>query len=481
MQMKRSAGILMPITSLPSEYGIGTLGKEASAFADFLCEAGQSLWQILPVGPSGSGDSPYSSFSSFAGEPLLIDLGLLAGEGLLNKRELAAFPWGADPQRTDYAAVREGRSIFLRKAYAAGKERYAKELSAFKEKNAEWLLPYARFMSLRKANGGKLWTAWKELESDAGEEEYQCFLQFLFDRQYRAFKDYVNSRGISLIGDIPVYVPMDSADVYSDPKDFELGENFEPQLVSGVPPDYFSKTGQLWGNPLYDYAKQKEDGYRFWIRRVGKMAERCDMIRIDHFRGFASYWAVPAGEKTAVNGYWKEGPGMDLVGRLTEWFSGTQFLAEDLGSQTEDVKELLTASGLPGMRVLEFAWNSEEPNEHAPENIAENCVCFAGTHDNAPLKLWEKEADREVVRRARRDLGLRSGQSLSQAILRAGMECRAVFFLAQMQDWLGLSDGARMNTPGQASGCWQWRMRKGRLTRALANRIRRMTEESGRL
>ena len=481
--MKRAAGILMPLSSLPSPYGIGTLGAEAFRFARFLHEAGQSLWQILPLGPCGSGDSPYSSLSSFAGDPNYIDLDLLADEGLLDRKELEAFSWGRDPEETDYSAVRAGRELFLHKAFGTGREWLRREISAFTEREAEWLLPYARFMSLKKAGPEGSWTSWDRAEEpDAEEMEYQCFLQFLFDRQYRSFKDYVNGLGIRLIGDIPVYVPMDSADVFADPQNFRLGENFKPELVSGVPPDYFSKEGQLWGNPLYNYEKQRQDGYRFWIRRIGKAAERCDALRIDHFRGLSSYWAVPASEKTAINGHWEQGPGMDLVGRLTEWFSGTQFLAEDLGVQTEDVRALLEASGLPGMRVLEFAWNDEEPNEHAPENVPEHCVLYTGTHDNAPLKLWEKEAEEEVIRRARKDLHLSKGQSLSRALIRAGMESKAALFMVQMQDWLGLSsESSRMNTPGLPEGCWRWRMKPGRLTEALAARILDLTEASGRL
>lgn len=346
MSVKRSSGILLPISALPSEYGIGTIGRAAYDFIDFLAEAKQSWWQILPVGPTGCGDSPYQSFSTFAGNPYFIDLELLCGEGLLEKSELDAIDWGGEPSRVDYGKLYDKRLGVLKKAAAMGLAGNRKEFDGFVRDNAGWLPDYALFMAVKRYFGMSAWYEWPDegirlREPDALKEyaellkdevEFFEYIQFLFFRQWEAMRSYARENGVGIIGDLPIYVALDSADVWAQPGCFRLDENNIPLEVAGVPPDYFSEDGQLWGNPLYDYEAMKNDGYGWWIRRVDGAAKLFDALRIDHFRGFESYWAVPYGAETAKEGRWVKGPGMDLVGRLTAWFPNVQFIAEDLGT-----------------------------------------------------------------------------------------------------------------------------------------------------
>ena len=362
--MERASGILLPLFSLPSPYGIGTMGRAAYEFADFLHAAGQRYWQLLPLGPTGYGDSPYQSFSTYAGNPYFIDLELLAEDGLLTQAELSAREWGNDPRRVDYGAVYENRLPLLRLAKARGWQRDRDAVTAFAAQNAAWLPDYALFMALKERFGMKPWQQWpedirlrrpealKRCRAETQEEiEFYTYVQFLFFRQWNALKAYVNGLGIRIIGDVPIYVAMDSADVWAERAMFQLDSHGFPTEVAGVPPDYFSADGQLWGNPLYDYEAMKHDGFGWWIRRIDGAARLYDVVRIDHFRGFAAYWAVPHGETTAKNGHWMPGPGMDLVGVLTGWFPNLSFIAEDLGTPAPEVTALLSVSGLPGMRV----------------------------------------------------------------------------------------------------------------------------------
>lgn len=493
--MERSSGILMPIFSLPSEYGIGSFGKAAYVFADFLHAAGQSCWQMLPLGPTSYGDSPYQSFSTHAGNPYFIDLDLLIGDGLLTEAEAKAFPWGADPARVDYGALYAGRFEALAKAKARGWERDREALRAFEAENAGWLPDYALFMALKRHFGMKAWTEWPDetirlRDPDAltryrtalrEDVELFTYIQFLFFRQWDALKRYINGLGIRVIGDLPIYVAPDSADVWAEPQWFQLDARGFPKEVAGVPPDYFSADGQLWGNPLYDYDAMRDDGYSWWIRRVAGAAKLCDVIRIDHFRGFASYWAVPGGEKTARSGRWVEGPGMDLVGRLTEWFPDLRFIAEDLGVPSPDVTALLRTSGLPGMKVLEFAFDAEDATDYQPHSYDPNCVCYTGTHDNQTLQDWLDTAPAETLARARRYFGLSTAEGEARGMLRGGMGSVAALFVAQMQDWMELGPSGRINTPGTAGGNWTWRLLPGQLTPALAEEIHAMTKRYGRL
>lgn len=484
----------MAISSLPSPYGIGTLGKEAYEFVDFLAQAGQSWWQMLPVGPTSYGDSPYQSFSSFAGNPYFVDLDTLKEDGLLTKGEIDAMDWGNDPGYVDYEKIYNNRFVLLQKATERGWERDKEQVAAFVEENKGWLPDYALFMAVKKHFGMQAWTQWPEedirLRKAEAVERYRVeleedvrlftYIQYHFFLQWNKLRDYAHKKGIGIIGDMPIYVAMDSADVWAEPESFQLDEENKPVEVSGVPPDYFSEEGQLWGNPLYNWDAMKEDGYGWWIRRVGGAAKLYDILRIDHFRGFESYWAVPAEETTAKNGHWVKGPGMGLVGVLTGWFSNVQFIAEDLGFLTDEVKQLLQDSGLPGMKVLEFAFDSREPSNYLPHTYNTNCVCYAGTHDNTTLAAWRHEADPDDVEMAIRYLGLNEEEGFAWGILRGGISSVADLFVAQMQDYLELGAESRMNTPGVLGGNWQWRMKKGQITEELTRKIADMAWIYGR-
>ena len=492
--MERRSGILMHISSLPSKYGIGTFGKEAYAFADFLKASGQRYWQLLPLGPTSYGDSPYQSFSTFAGNPYFIDLDMLAEDGLLKQSEYDSIDWGSDPERVDYAKIYENRFDVLRRAYYRGYARDKKAVEAFQWENG-WVWNYGLFMALKKHFGMVSWLEWpdedirlrkpeaiKKYETELREDiDFYIYLQFLFFKQWNALKDYVHALGIQIIGDLPIYVAMDSADVWAEPEFFQLGEDNLPTEVSGCPPDSFSAVGQLWGNPLYDYDTMRDDGYGWWIRRVDGVSKMFDIIRIDHFRGMESYWAIPYGETTAINGRWRKGPGMDLVGRLQGWFPNLRFIAEDLGYLTEEVHQLLRDSGLPGMKVLEFAFDSREPSDYLPHSYERNSVCYVATHDNETVMQWKEQAAKEDVTYARRYLGLNSAEGFHWGIIRGGMSSVADTFLVQMQDCLGLGPEGRMNVPGVPSGNWQWRLRGDELTDKLQKKLLQYTTLYGRI
>ncbi len=492
--MKRSSGILMPIFSLPSPYGIGTLGKEAYAFIDFLKSAGQTWWQLLPLGPTSYGDSPYQSPSSFAGNPYFIDPDMLAEDGLLTEAELKEYSFGKDPQRVDYCLLYKNRYRMLKAAATRGMGKYGKEIAEFRKDQAEWLEDYALFMAAKKHFDMVCWLEWpdeklikREPETLAfyreklkEEIDFQVFMQFMFFRQWAALKDYAKAAGIKLFGDIPLYVALDSADVWAAPHFFKLDERNYPVQVSGVPPDYFTADGQLWGNPLYDYDAMERDGFGWWIRRIAGAGRLYDAIRIDHFRGLASYWSVPYGETTAKNGHWEKGPGMKLIRVLKGWFPELQFIAEDLGYPAPDVAQLLTDSGFPGMKVLEFAFDSRDESSYLPHTYTRNCICYTGTHDNDTLLGWKTHALKEDLQKAKAYLGLNNAEGFAWGIIRGGMSSVADLFIAQMQDYLGLGTKARVNIPGKAAGNWQWRMLPGAYDDELAEKIRTMTELFGR-
>ncbi|MCR4615901.1 MAG: 4-alpha-glucanotransferase [Clostridiales bacterium] len=492
--LERSCGVLMPIFSLPSKYGIGTLGKAAKKFVDFLVDAGHSYWQILPVGPTSYGDSPYQSFSTFAGNPYFIDLEELISDKLLTRKECESPDWGDDPHRVDYAKIYNNRFDVLRKAYQRGKERDKAEVDAFARENVGWLPDYALYMAVKRHFGMKAWFDWEDKDIRlrkpeavkkyflllAEDIDFFIYVQYLFFKQWDEFKKYANEKGISIIGDIPIYVAMDSADVWSEPQWFQLDDDNVPKEVAGVPPDYFSADGQLWGNPLYRWDRMAADGYGWWIRRIGGAQKLYDVLRIDHFRGMESYWAVPYGAKTARNGRWVKGPGMKLVGMLTNWFSDMQFIAEDLGILTPEVRELLADSGLPGMKVLEFAFDHTKPSNYLPHVYNKNCICYAGTHDNATLKEWYQTSDPKDIAFAKEYLGLNENEGFIEGVLRGGMSSVADLFIAQMQDWLELGAEARINTPGTSCGNWQWRMDVGAISKALSKNMARMAVIYGR-
>ncbi len=492
--MERSSGILLPIFSLPSKYGIGTLGKEAYRFADFLEQARQKYWQVLPLGPTGYGNSPYTSFSSFAGNAYLIDLDLLIEEGLLEQDFVDSFDWGEDDEVIDYGKIERNRRKVLRRAYENGFEERRSQVEAFAGENP-WAESYAMFRALRDRFDGALWINWEEpirLREKSAMELYRSelqddinaylFTQYLFAEQWDRFRDYVHSCGIKIIGDLPIYVSMDSADTWWEPQFFQLDRENIPTCVAGVPPDYFAKDGQLWGNPLYNWDAMKQDGYGWWIRRVEGASRRYDVIRIDHFRAFASYWAVPFGETTAKNGQWREGPGMDLVKVLRDWFYNDDFIAEDLGELTPDVYQLVQDSGFPGMNVLEFAFSPDAQSKYLPHYNDPNSVCYVGTHDNNTAIGWLEDPDVDGANKAfaAKYLGLNSEETRSIGMIRGGMISPSRLFVAQMQDWLGLDGRARINIPGTATGNWRWRMKEGADSDSLAKTIAEYTRMFGR-
>ena len=495
MTMKRSSGILMPISSLPSPYGIGTFGKAAYDFADFLHAAGQKYWQLLPLGPTSHGDSPYQSFSTYAGNPYFIDLDMLIEDALLTQEEVSSINWGDAPRYVDYGRIYEYRFFILSKAKARGWERDQEAVCAFVEANKHWLPDYALFMACKRHFGMKAWTQWEDEDirlrkSPAVLERYRkllrddvelfIYLQFLFFKQWNNLKKYIHSLGIGIIGDLPIYVAMDSADVWAEPQFFQLDAYNIPTDVSGVPPDYFCEDGQLWGNPLYRWETMEADGFGWWIRRIDGVGKLFDVIRIDHFRGLESYWAVPYGETTARNGRWVKGPGMKLVDTLQKWFPQLEFIAEDLGYPTPEVQQLLADSGLPGMKVLVFAFDSRDSSNYLPHAYSETCICYTGTHDNSPVALWKEEISKEDLAFACKYLGLNEQEGFHWGMIRGGMGSVAKLFVALMQDYLGLGEGHRINAPGTQGNNWKWRMLQGEATPELAKKIAEMVRIYGR-
>lgn len=485
----RASGILMPLSSLPSDYGIGTMGKAAYDFIDFLEKAGQKLWQMLPVNPTSFGDSPYQSFSTFAGNPYFIDLELLCIDGLLKKEDYADLEWGPDEEKVDYSRIFALRFPVLKKAYNTFVKAPPKQFAEFEEKNGSWLEDYAIYMALKKAHWDHSWTEWeeplrqrepkamarwkKDLEKEIG---FWKFIQYEFDVQWKRLKEYANEKGVKLIGDIPIYVALDSADVWANPDMFLLDEKLQPVVVAGCPPDYFSATGQLWGNPIYHWEAIRDDGYRWWVARIEAALNRYDMVRIDHFRGFESFWAIPAGDETAENGEWRKGPGMELFDCVNARLGGASIIAEDLGLITDPVRELLKESGYPGMKVLQFAFNAGENSDYLPHNYGKNCICYTGTHDNDTLAGWFdtlSKADREYVMEYTRS---QTEDECLWNLIALAWASTAEIAITQMQDFLGLGSEARMNTPSTPSGNWVWRMEKGALTSELAERIAALTK-----
>ena len=491
--MKRSCGVLLPVASLPSKYGIGTFGRAAYDFIDFLHSAGQSFWQVLPLGPTSYGDSPYQSFSVHAGSPYYIDLDLLIADGLLTAREADAVDFGDDAGRVDYERLYLGRFDLLERAAERGWERDRAQVRRFEAENAAWLPDYALFMALKRHFGMRAWSEWDDgarLRGAAALERYRTelagdirlftYIQFLFFRQWDALRAYAREKGIGIIGDMPIYAALDSADVWAEPEQFLLDAERRPTEVAGVPPDYFSETGQLWGNPLYSWERMKLDGYAWWLRRMRSAARMYDVLRIDHFRGLESYWAVPAGAEDARSGQWCPGPGLGFIELLKRSSPGLELIAEDLGDLTDGVRKMLKESGLPGMRVLEFAFDPGEESSYLPHNLEKNCVCYTGTHDNAPLGQWLAEAPAENIAFAKKYLGLNDEEGYIRGVIRGGMSSAATLFVAQMQDWLGLGAGARTNTPGTLGGNWSWRLTEGELTPRLASEMAEASRIYGR-
>lgn len=460
----------MPIFSLPSKYGIGTLGEESYRFVDFLKKAGQTYWQILPIGPTSYGDSPYQSFSSYAGNPYFIDPDVLIKDGLLTEEEVLRFDFGNDPGTVNYGKLYENRLPMLRLAF--NRFTPTPEYTAFCEKNAFWLVDYALFMALKNANGGACWAEWdlplrlrdpdalaSAKQQFAEEIQLYQFIQYIFHQQWTALKTYANQNGIGIIGDIPIYVAYDSADVWSEPDQFQLDKENVPTAVAGVPPDGFSADGQLWGNPLYRWNVMKKDGYRWWKRRIGYALTIYDVVRIDHFRAFAGYFSVPYGEATAKNGKWVKGPGISLFKALkSELGKDLPIIAEDLGYLTPDVLKLLKDSGFPGMKVLQFAFDTREESDYLPHNYTSHCVVYTGTHDNDTIMGWTVSACPEDVEMAKRYMHFNGSEGFNWAMMRLALMSVADTCILMMPDLLGLGSEGRINTPSTLGGNWGWRI-----------------------
>ncbi len=484
----RTSGILLHISSLSSPYGIGTFGKEAFDFIDFLEKAGQTYWQLLPLGPTSYGDSPYQSFSAFALNPYFIDLRLLEKEGLLKKQEFATVNFGDDPTQVDYAALYHKRYPIWRKAAARFFAAVPTDYDAFCVKNADWLNDYALFMALKDAHDGAAFTEWetplvrrepaaleKAREQYADDVAFYTMLQYLAFAQWERVKDYANAHGVRLIGDMPIYVAADSADVWANPSLFCLDENSCPTAVAGCPPDAFSEDGQLWGNPLYRWEDMAADGYRWWCQRIAAACRLFDVVRIDHFRGFEAYYTIPAGAVNAKKGKWKKGPGIKLFKKVKEQLGELPIIAEDLGFLTPAVHKLLKATGFPGMKVLQFAFDPEEESDYLPHNFSHNCVVYTGTHDNDTINGWAKQSPADVVAYARAYLQADENDSLNWCMMKAALASPADTAILTMQDLLGLGSEARMNTPSTIGENWQWRVTGDCINSWLAGIVRENT------
>ena len=489
----RSSGVLMHISSLPSPHGIGTLGQQAYAFVDFLKNAGQSCWQVLPLSPTGYGDSPYQSFSSFAGNPYFIDFDLLSGSGLLEQGEYNGLYWGEDPAAVDYGTLFENRPRVLELAARRLLNSGDGDFYDFCRDNSYWLDDYALFMALKDERGGAPWSSWEtELRLRQPETmetaknrlserlDYYRAVQFMFFRQWQALKDYANSLGISIIGDIPIYAAPDSADVWASPRYFDLDSQLSPIMVAGCPPDGFTEDGQLWGNPVYNWQTLREDGYHWWIERIAHQFRLYDVLRIDHFRGFDQFYCIPCGSENARNGIWRQGPGMELFRAVNAALGQRRFIAEDLGFLTDSVRRMVEESGYPGMKVLQFAFDSREDSDYLPHNYNKNSVAYTGTHDNDTVNGWFSSAPPADTEKAREYLRISPDESKPFAMLSGLWGSVSELAIAQMQDLLELSGDSRMNTPGTLSGNWRWRM-TAPAGEGLAEKLRAMTALYGRL
>ena len=497
----RAAGILLPVSSLPSPYGIGSFSRSARDFIDLLKRAGQSYWQILPLGPTGYGNSPYQAFSAFAGNPYFIDLDALAQEGLLDKSEIEEADFGQDnPARVDYLKLYQNRFPLLRKACSRSHFEQEEAYRRFAEDNASWLEDYALFMGIKNSLGGAGWMQWPEglrmrdaqameemKEKTASEMRLFRFLQYKFMQQWQELKEYAHSRGVKIIGDIPIYVSPDSSDAWADYELFQFDEDHRAYAVAGCPPDAFSADGQLWGNPLYNWEYHEKTGYAWWKRRIAHCLKLYDVVRVDHFRGFDEYYSIPAGDPTAAYGHWEKGPGMKLFEALKDvpGMRENAIIAEDLGFLTDSVIRLVKDTGFPGMKVLEFAFDSRDTGSgYLPHTYTPNCVVYTGTHDNQTLCSWYGELTQEDRQLADDYLGFdesTSAQERNRAFIRLAFESVADTCVIPVQDYLCLDASARMNHPSTLGSNWTWRMTQGQISEELVERIRRLTQITGRL
>ena len=492
----RSSGVLMHISSLPSPYGIGTMGKEARKFVDFLDKSGQKYWQILPICPTSYGDSPYQSFSTYAGNPYFIDLKTLVKEGLLTKKECKEVRC-KEQKKIDYEKIYQNRFKILKKAY----RRFQKndKYEKFLEENAFWLEDYCMYMAIKDAHGGKSWIEWEdllkkrektalekvkeELEDEIGFYQFQ---QYEFDRQWKKLHTYAKEQGIQIIGDIPIYVAFDSADAWAAPELFQFDEENNPIRVAGCPPDAFAKTGQLWGNPLYNWEYHQKTGYAWWIQRIRYCFQRYDVVRIDHFRGFDEYFSIPHGAENAIGGHWEKGPGIDLFRKVEQALGWKQVIAEDLGYVTDSVREMVRESGFPGMKVLEFAFDSRDSgcaNDYLPHNYPVNSVAYTGTHDNETIVGWWSSITKEEQKLARDYMcdQYTPESELYKSLISLIMRSSAKLCVIPMQDYLGLGNNCRINTPSTVGKNWKWRVNTRQLSLKLQKEIQEMTLRYGRM
>ena len=495
MPFDRSCGILLHPTSLPGRFGIGGIGSAGRHFVDFLEEAGQSLWQVCPLGPTGFGDSPYQCFSAFAGNPYLIDIEALLDVGLLETSEVEGIDFTED--KVEYGPLIEWKVNVLQKSFenfrVATPEKLSKQFSEFKNENSSWLEDFALFMALKDEHGGAPWVMWDKAliarEAKALKEasqrlndsiEQHRFFQFLFFSQWGALKNYANKKGIQIIGDLPIFVAHDSADAWANQQLFHLKKDGMPKVVAGVPPDYFSETGQLWGNPLYRWNVMAKDQYAWWADRFNTLLKTVDIIRIDHFRGFDAYWEVPASEATAINGKWVKGPGKKFFNAMKKTLGALPIIAEDLGVITPEVEALRDQFGFPGMKVLQFAFGDEGDHDFLPHNYHSNCVVYTGTHDNDTTCGWYPQATDKEKDAVRRYLWV-DGSNINWDFLRLAFMSVADIAVVPLQDALGLGSEARMNFPGRPDGNWLWRVTLDQITGDLAKALHEQAELTNRL
>ena len=502
----RGSGILMPIASLPSQYGIGCFDKNAYKFVDCLEKAGQSYWQVLPMGPTGFGDSPYQSFSTFAGNPYFISIDDLVQEGYLSASQCKPFLEDVNEEKIDYGKIYKNRFAILKEAFLKSDIESNPEYGEFVQYNSDWLPDYALFMAIKDSKNGESFLDWEEdiklrkpeamvsyKNDQIDRVNFYQFIQFEFFKQWKKLKKYANDKGIKIIGDIPIYVSSDSADVWANPDLFQLKEDMTPKAVAGVPPDAFSKDGQVWGNPLYNWPVHQKSEYAWWIKRMEACLDIYDVVRIDHFRGFDQYYSIPYGEKTAKNGEWLPGPGIEIFEEIRRYFilekGGTiqktlPIIAEDLGFLTDSVRELLAQTGFPGMKILQFAFDTKEDSDYLPYKYEKNSICYTGTHDNSTTFAWWKELskeDKDVALRYMNASKFSSRKRLTWELICLAMASGSDTCIIPMQDYLCLGNNARINTPSTIGSNWQWRMKNGIFTDKLAEKIRKMTKLYGRL
>jgi 4-alpha-glucanotransferase len=489
----RRCGVLMPVSSIPSRFGIGGFSKEAYEFVDFLAVSGQSLWQILPLGPTGYGDSPYQSFSTFAGSPYYISLDALIDEGLLTEEECFAVDFGNDTDKVDYEKIYRTRFDLLRKAFERSNISRKRAYTKFVRENEAWLGDYALYMAIKDSLGGISWIEWDEdiklrkksamtayKKKLKNEIDFYCYQQYLFSTQWMALKEYANEKGISIVGDIPIYVAFDSADTWANPELFQLDKDNIPTGVAGCPPDAFSATGQLWGNPLYRWDYHEETGFEWWMKRLAHCFNIYDIVRIDHFRGFDEYWAVPYGDETAEFGEWRKGPGYKLFDTMKKTLGDRPVIAEDLGFLTPSVLKLVKKTKYPGMKILQFAFDPREESDYLPHNYTNNCVVYTGTHDNDTVNGWLGSLGRKDLAFAKQYLNVKRKADICDSLIRTALSCVADTAIIPMQDYLELGSEARINTPSTLGGNWVWRMEGDALSDELSKHMLELAQVYGR-